>query len=266
MEHEHIHDRTRMRALPTISVIICIVMGIGIALGNASNPGGAATSAATAATMPVVAVIRGIAKPVQDQRTLNQAGVDMLKQGRCEEAMSQFQTAYEVDPTAYGAYEPLNNMAFCLYDLNRNAEAIARWRQALGIEPNSPDANAGLGLALYVAGQQDEGLIFYRKAVGLQAGYLDEGYLRDSVFWSVHAVEASRPLRERLESKVPHAGTAFPHPALDCALFQLGARGRCVSAPRFGLCLVSVGSMRALRFRSPPRDSVPGPCLRGDAP
>ena len=181
-----------------IVVVIAVVIGIGGAIGKA-NTGSIASNVSAPLPAPTGAAIQAAAMPVGDQKTLNQRGVDMLKQGRYDEAIAQFQTAYIADPTAYSAYEPLNNMAFCLYELARLEEATAKWRQALGIEPNSPDANAGLGLALYVAGQQDEGLNFYRKAVALQAGYLDEAYLRDTVFWSAHAIEASRPLREAIK-------------------------------------------------------------------
>jgi tetratricopeptide (TPR) repeat protein len=93
------------------------------------------------------------------------------------------------------AYEPLNNMAFCLYELGHKDEAIARWQQALSIEPNSPDANAGLGMALYMTRRQDDGITFYRNALRIKAEYADEQWLRAVALWSERAIADSQALR-----------------------------------------------------------------------
>ena len=116
-------------------------------------------------------------------------------EGRCEEALARFQAAFDANPTAHDAYEPLNNMAFCLYDLDRKDEAIANWLQALSIEPNSPDANAGLGMAFYTTGRQDDGIAFYRTALGINAKYSDEEWLGTVALWSEHAIADSRAIR-----------------------------------------------------------------------
>jgi len=128
----------------------------------ASN-GGRGSSMTNATPAPDAAVIdptaiQAAALPVGDQHALNEEGKQLLKQGRCEEAITRFQAAFDANPTAHDVYEPLDNMAFCLYELDRKDEAIAKWRQALSIEPNSPDANAGIGMALYVTGHRDDGI------------------------------------------------------------------------------------------------------------
>jgi Tfp pilus assembly protein PilF len=178
-------------------VLVGLVIVIASTAGSSSNTSSVMATTTAQSSAATAQVIQAAAMPVGSQKELNQMGVDLLKQGRCDEAVQQFQVAYDANPNAYEAYEPLNNMAFCLYDLGRIEEATARWRDALGKEPNSPDANAGLGLALYTSGQQTEGLELYQKAIRLQPGYGDETYLRDRVFWSQHAIETSRGLRAR---------------------------------------------------------------------
>ena len=179
-----------------IGVIVVLAI-LGFVFASAGSAGN--TSSVTPTTKTVVAAepttIQAAAAIVGDQNTLNEEGKHLLQQGRCEEAMQRFQEAFDANPTAHEAYEPLDNMAFCLYELGRSDEAIAEWQQALAIEPNSPDANAGLGMALYVAGHQDDGIAYYRNALGLKAEYADETWLRTVALWSERAITDSRPLR-----------------------------------------------------------------------
>ncbi|KPV53407.1 hypothetical protein SE17_09850 [Kouleothrix aurantiaca] len=130
-----------------------------------------------------------------DRQTLNEEGKQLLKQGQCEEAIQHFQAAFDANPSTHEAYEPLDNMAFCLYELGRVDEAIAKWQQALAIEPNSPDANAGLGMALYASGRREEGIAYYRTAIQLKADYANEDWLRTAALWSDRAINDSRELR-----------------------------------------------------------------------
>lgn len=86
-------------------------------------------------------------------------------------------------------------MAFCLCEQGKTAEAIAQWRHALDLWRDSLDANAGLGMALYVTGEQEEGRSKYAAAVAKDQGYQDEDYLQNTRFWSDKAIADSRPLR-----------------------------------------------------------------------
>ena len=159
---------------------------------------GSSTAGVTPAPEGVTAnptALQAAALPAGDQNALNEEGKQLLKQGRCDEAIQRFQAAFDADPTAHDAYEPLNNMAFCLYELDRKDEAMAKWQQALSIEPNSPDANAGLGMLLYMTDRQGAGIDYYRKAIGLNANYADEGWLRSVALWSERAIADSRELR-----------------------------------------------------------------------
>ena len=125
----------------------------------------------------------------------NERGKELLAQGDCDQAIRQFQEAVKADPSFY---EPFDNMAFCLYEQGKVEDAITQWRRALAIYPDSPDANAGLGMALYTTGNYAEGLKFYSIAIDNNPGYRDETWLRTTALWSTRAIADSRSLRTAL--------------------------------------------------------------------
>lgn len=130
-----------------------------------------------------------------DALALNASGVELLKQGRCQEAIAKFEQAAAARTSWH---EPPNNQAFCLYELGRVDEAIAKWRASITLDPARQDAHAGLGMALYQIGQREEGLREYQQAIDLGGSYLDEGWMRSQRSWSEKAIADSRPLREAL--------------------------------------------------------------------
>ena len=192
-------ESLRLDRVLNSSPVGAIAMGIMVLVILGFVFGGGGKSSSTIPTVTAVAVdatpIQAPATSAGDLGTLNQEGKELLKQGRCEEAIQRFQAAFDANPGAHEAYEPLNNMAFCRYELGRNEQALSTWQQALSIEPNSPDANAGIGMVLYEVGRQDEGIAYYRNALGWKAGYADEIWLRTVAFWSERAITNSRALR-----------------------------------------------------------------------
>ena len=50
-------------------------------------------------------------------------------------------------------------------------------------------------MAFYTTGRQDDGIAFYRAALGINAGYADEEWLRTVALWSEHAIADSRAIR-----------------------------------------------------------------------
>lgn len=124
---------------------------------------------------------------------LNQAGLALLKAGRCDEALPKFEQAAIADPTYY---EPLNNSAFCLFDQGQVDQAIAEWREALVLNPSSADAHAGLGMALFAQGDQDQGQQHYQEALRIEANYHDPDWMKRERLWSDHALSSSSGLRD----------------------------------------------------------------------
>ncbi len=123
---------------------------------------------------------------------LNVAGVALLRDGRCQEAIPKFTQATILNPLFY---EPRNNIAFCLYDQGLVELAIVRWQEALALNPFSPDANAGLGMAFYARGNIDAGRRYYTQAIQLEPRYCDAGWLKQERLWSDRAIHDSRELR-----------------------------------------------------------------------
>jgi tetratricopeptide (TPR) repeat protein len=124
---------------------------------------------------------------------INNQGKALIKAGRCNEAIPIFEQAAAADPSFY---EPLNNIAFCLYDQGQVEQAIARWRDALTLNQESPDTNAGLGMALYTQGNIDEGRRYYQKAISININYRDPAWLKRERLWSDRAIANSAALRD----------------------------------------------------------------------
>jgi tetratricopeptide (TPR) repeat protein len=139
-----------------------------------------------------------------DANVAYEEGSALLRAGRCEEAIPAFDRAHHTDP---GWYLPLNDKAFCLYDLGQVDKALSAWTLALERYPQSADAHAGLGMALYTMGNQEEGRRHYAQAVAINDGYRDPDWLKANRVWSDQAVTDSAPLREGLA--LP-AGTPIP--------------------------------------------------------
>jgi tetratricopeptide (TPR) repeat protein len=130
-------------------------------------------------------------EPPADSAALNERGKELIRRGGYAQAEQLFRQAIAADQHFY---EPYNNLAFCLYERGATAEATSSWRQALDLY-DSADANAGLGMALFVSGQQDEGRSYYQHALGLDASYADEEWMRTERMWSAQALADSRALR-----------------------------------------------------------------------
>jgi len=127
-----------------------------------------------------------------DAYILNESGKALMAQGRYAQAETLFQQAVT---TSSSFYEPYNNLAFCLYERGAIADAINNWQMALAIYSDSPDANAGLGMALFASGRKWEGIALYQRAIAIDPQYANERWMHDKRQWSSHALENSRALR-----------------------------------------------------------------------
>lgn len=130
--------------------------------------------------------------PAAQASALILRGIELRRAGRCGEATGYFEQAIVLDPVFITSYTQL---AFCLYELGRTDEAIQRWSETLRNSPSDPDALAGMGMALYTRGEHELGLARYREALAIDPRYGDETFLAAEQAWSENAVVASRPLR-----------------------------------------------------------------------
>jgi tetratricopeptide (TPR) repeat protein len=93
---------------------------------------------------------------------LNNQGTLLVKQGKLDEALAQFQQSVRIAPDNA---EALNNLANVLAAKGADEAAIAQYQKALQIQPLYADAQYNLGNVLRKQGRLDEAIAHYRKAV-----------------------------------------------------------------------------------------------------
>lgn len=129
-----------------------------------------------------------------DAWEINQRGLKALAQGDQAQAAALFQAAIDADPSYY---EPANNLAFMRYEQGQDVVAIQLWDQALARSPLSPDANAGMGMALAAQGRIDEAWVYYSRALYYEPGYADAAWMQQERLWGPRALAHAAPLRDR---------------------------------------------------------------------
>jgi tetratricopeptide (TPR) repeat protein len=96
---------------------------------------------------------------------LNRVGVELLKNGLPDQAISSFEGALRIEPSFPAA---LNNLGLAFAIQGQLEEAIAAYRKALEVDPNFREALSNLGNALTTKGQFDAAISSYRKALTLK--------------------------------------------------------------------------------------------------
>jgi tetratricopeptide (TPR) repeat protein len=81
-----------------------------------------------------------------------------------DEAVACYRRALQLDPNSAGAH---TNLGAALYQQGKLAEAVACFRRAIDLDPNYADAHYSLGRTLYRQGKQDEAVACYHRAIQL---------------------------------------------------------------------------------------------------
>lgn len=92
----------------------------------------------------------------------NNFGAELLKQGRLEEAIAEFQRAVEVDPNYAAAHFSL---AYAYERGERIDEAIAQYQKALELEPGNLLGHNNLGVLYDKKGLYDEAIDAFEQAL-----------------------------------------------------------------------------------------------------
>jgi superkiller protein 3 len=94
----------------------------------------------------------------------NNFGAELLKQGRLEEAIREFQRAVEVDPTyAAAAF----NLAYAYDRGGRIEEALAQYSHALELDPQNVLGQNNLGVLYDKQGRYEEAIAAFEQALRL---------------------------------------------------------------------------------------------------
>jgi Flp pilus assembly protein TadD len=159
-------------------------------------------------------------------------GMNSFQAGRTEEAIARFNQALELNPSDSEAHADLG---VALAQQGRTGEAIVQYRQAVKVQPGYPEAHNDLGNALSGQGHTDEAIAEYREACRLKPDYADAySDLGVALSKAGRMDEAMAEFHEalRINPALPDA-----HGNLGTALFQQGRTGEAVAEYREALRL-----------------------------
>jgi predicted O-linked N-acetylglucosamine transferase (SPINDLY family) len=89
-------------------------------------------------------------------------GIALAEQGCVEEAIAAYRRALELDPNSAASR---NNLGNALNSLGRFGEALIQFQRALEMKPDYPEAHNNLGNVLRGLGRFDEAMAAYRQAI-----------------------------------------------------------------------------------------------------
>jgi len=144
--------------------------------------------------------------------------------GHPSEAIGYYRQALRIEP---GSPDALSNMGLALADAGKAEEGLKYLHKALGIKPNDPDAENNLGYVLCKLGRFDEGEAYFKKA--LQANPIHKKALPNYVAGlnnkAIHLAQQGNPaaaLKVFFEALQLDPRNAATHYNLGVALDSLG--------------------------------------------
>ncbi len=127
----------------------------------------------------------------------NNLGNALLRSGKVDEAIAQYQTALQIEPYYAESY---NNLGFAFLQQGRLDEAIAEYQTALRIKPDYANAHFNLGDALVRKGNPGEGILQFQKVLKIQPDNVRANYnLGLALAQAGHLDEAIGQFRKTLE-------------------------------------------------------------------
>jgi tetratricopeptide (TPR) repeat protein len=103
----------------------------------------------------------------------NNQGVALVRQGRLQEAIEQYERALGIEPD-YA--EARNNLGVALMRRGRLQEAIEQYEQALRLKSDDAEAHNNLGVALVRQGRLQEAIEQYERALIIEPDYGEAQY------------------------------------------------------------------------------------------
>ena len=147
----------------------------------------------------------------------NNLGSALLQKGWVDEAIDQYQVALQINPDCEEACYSLGN---ALLQKGRVDEAVVQYEKALQINPDDADACYGLGNALLQKGQVDEAIAQYQKSLHLNPAAADSSYnLANALLKKGRVDEAIAQYEKTLDIKPDYVEA---HSNLGSSLLQKG--------------------------------------------
>jgi Flp pilus assembly protein TadD len=100
-----------------------------------------------------------------DFHAQTQLGIALAGLGRLDEAIAAFRRAIQITPQSPEAH---NNLGNALRERGRFDEAVAACRRALELKPEFPEALVNLGASLAAQGQLEKAIAAYRRALEIK--------------------------------------------------------------------------------------------------
>src|SRR6516164_8071911 len=127
-----------------------------------------------------------------------------MGQGKFDEAVAAYRQAIGIRPDLAEAYSNLGNALFAQGKLD---EAVAAYRRAIGIKPDLAEAHSNLGGGLAAQGKLDEAVAAYRRAIGIRPDFAEaHSNLGNALFGQHKLEEAVAAYRQAISIKPDFAG------------------------------------------------------------
>jgi tetratricopeptide (TPR) repeat protein len=114
-----------------------------------------------------------LAKNPQCWMAHNNLGNALLKIGKVDEAIAEYQRGIKIQPNLARSHDNLGLAFLQKGELN---EAISSFQRACEINPNDAEARADLGNAFLLKNEVDEAIVHYRKALEINPAYAQADY------------------------------------------------------------------------------------------
>jgi tetratricopeptide (TPR) repeat protein len=151
-------------------------------------------------------------------------GIALVEIGKPEDAVRQYEAALRLDPKLDGAH---NNMGMALLQIGRAQEAIDHFQQAVRIYPAFAEAHNNLGLALAQTGRRQDAIRQYEQAIQIQPDFSEAHYNLGNAYLQLGDPGNAVPEYEQAIRIRPDNADA--HNNLGLALAQLGAMQRAIA-------------------------------------
>jgi hypothetical protein len=136
----------------------------------------------------------------------NDLAVSLRAIGRHDEAITLFRQALDLDPRSP---EILNNLGRSLMALRRPVEASEYFQKALELNPGSSEILSNLGTALFALGRTSEAVAYLQKALEIRSDFPDARFMLCIALVREDRVSEARAEYELLERSSPELAASL---------------------------------------------------------